>query len=339
MTGLQLQYSDLLYSYLFCDCNIVDRILSAEAENKIYNENGLKRGSNLGFIGHITRISWLLDGKNHVSNESRRYLHEEGDEKGEKGSCESTVLSRWKEYVKSTILPRLERESIFLGMNSNSNSGSSTGNSRNTISSGFNDTYYNDGGGIVDFDDDSMSSAYGSFEPSDFYSRVTKEVESEELYEIYDAIDIDRSNATVSGGLDIDGSGAGDDDDPIDHLFYELNNKRFSHLKMSYNFGSGYNDRNEGDDNDENDDLSGENSHGDDVIDDVNRIDDFYDENNDDDDSDDVNGLNFEGVYDDEDASDAMIHMGAVNIAHDGDDDDDSGGDLYINEDGEYTFF
>ena len=338
VTGLQLQYSDLLYPYLFCDCNIVERILAAEAENKVYNEDGLKKGSNLGFIGHITRISWLLDGKNHFSNESHRYLQGKEDRKGEEETSEAkndSILSKWKEYIKNTVLPRLERESIFLGMNASPNTtNSSSGNSRNNNQNDFNDTDDNDSG-VVDYDDDSMS-AYGSFEPSDFYSRVTKEVESEELYEIYDAIDIDRSNAAIgSSGLDIDGSA--DDDDPIDHLFYELNSKRFSHLKMHYNFGNGY-DRNESDD------ASDENAHDYDVIDDddddnVNRIDDFYDEDeneneneNENEEDDDVNELGFEGAYNDEDASDAMIHMGAVNIAHNGN------GDLYINDDGEYTF-
>lgn len=405
VTGLQYQYSDFMYPYLFSECNIAERILKAEDENNIYNENGFKRGSNLGFIGHITRISWLLDNKNNISSDT---YQQENNEDTMPNSCGShtfikndTILLKWKEYIKNIVSVRLESQSIFLGSQNDFNCNNSSNNSNSNSSSSNINRYvdfdaidYDDNDGYDDVIDNSMS-AYGSFDPSDFYSRVTKEVENED--EIYDNYEINKdtspimspSNPITNNNCDDENDG---DDDPIQHLFYEFNTNRFAHLKMNYNFNNIYNhhlnhhnnsnsNSSDDDDNDDDDINSSGSGSNDDVISD----DDDDEEENSNEESDKINdfyGDNFDGgdnsgsleyddddddVYNDgsdsgsgsveeeenergevEDASDAMIHTGIVNIAdhhhhqqqqqlnhHNGLND----GHLYINDDGEYAFF
>lgn len=298
LAGLQLQYADFVYPHLFGECHIAERILAAEEENKVYSASDRGNKSNLGYIGHVTRMSWLLDSKKHTLSD-RDFKCQEEDDVG-CGSYafikDDGLLLKWKDYIKNTVSTRLETQSAFLGSES---SGHSAPNA---------------------LDDNSMS-AYGSFEPSDFYSRVTNEIESEEIYDNFGGINVNRLNDDDDDDDDITGVrniNNNDDDDPIDNLFYELNSMRFSHLKINYNFDTEYNESDENEDEDE-DGNEKENGN------DEESNDDFYD--NDDDDED------FFDDYSSEDASDAMIHRGVINFAH------SHNGNLYINDDGEYAFF
>ena len=306
VAGVQLQCSEFVYPHLCRECHIVERILAAEDENKAYNkESSVKGGSNLGNIGHITTMSWILDNNNNNNNNSNNSNddnnnnnndddeEEDEDSGGGRGGVSAyidneTLLHKWKDYISNVVSPRLSNQSKCLGSENENKSDDND-----------DDDYY----------DNSMS-AYGSFGPSDFYSRVNKEAESEEEEEEEEDDDDDDDNNVSGYGCvsnDNDNNNNNNNNNFDNHLTYGLGGNQTYHcLPVNVNYDVSRNDRY---DDDEEEVVEGYA---------------FEDEMNEDD---------FDDCDDAEDASDAMIHTGAVNLVHHNND------GVWINEDGERTFF
>jgi len=99
-TVLPQQYRELS-DHIMRDCRLIDRILEAEEENKKFYEE--KRAA-LGFIGHLTKISSLINS-----------LAEREHPEGLFASEVEKHNPQWEVYCTEVLKDRNERESVLLG--------------------------------------------------------------------------------------------------------------------------------------------------------------------------------------------------------------------------------
>jgi len=93
-----------LSQHILRDCHLVNRILEAEEENKKFME---KNKAALGYIGHLTKISSL------INSLADREIQDEVPDRIFASEVEKNQA--WEDYRADTLSVRNERESVLLG--------------------------------------------------------------------------------------------------------------------------------------------------------------------------------------------------------------------------------